>query len=203
MLFPLLSNFGFRCSVNIRRRGYYPKGGGEVEFSIESMAEQKEVHFHELGSVNGIDGIINITGLPLKIANRIQKAISEALPRELASLLDIRIESRERGPSQGVGVVLSATDGATYLGATALGERGKPAEQVGSEAANGLLKAIDGKAAVDVHAADQLLPFLAMSRPGSYSTGMQTNHLKTNIWTIERFMGKVFSVDGSPTVIKC
>jgi len=61
------------------------------------------------------------------------------------------------------------------------------------------MKAIDGKAAVDVHAADQLLPFLAMSRSGSgYSTGERSNHLKTNIWTIELFMGKMFSVEGTP-----
>src|SRR3989344_1293324 len=50
------------------------------------------------------------------------------------------------------------------LGCSALGERGKKAEDVGRECAAGLMKEVDSKATVDKHMADQLIPFLGLAR---------------------------------------
>ena len=77
-----------------------------------------------------------------------------------------------------------------------MGEQGKRAEIVGEEAAKNLINEIEGKAPVDRHLADQILPFMALIG-GSIKVSEITNHCRTNIYTIEQFLGKVFEVDES------
>ncbi|MEK6869003.1 MAG: RNA 3'-terminal phosphate cyclase, partial [Nanoarchaeota archaeon] len=86
------------------------------------------------------------------------------------------------------------------LGAGALGERGKKAEIVGEEAAKKLSAEIESKAPVDQHLADQLLQFLALAG-GKIKASKITAHAKTNIYTIEKFLGKTFSIDESNNII--
>ena len=73
---------------------------------------------------------------------------------------------------------------------------GKKAEKVGEEAALKLCMEIESKAAVDRHLADQLLPFLALFG-GSIKTSEITDHCRTNMYTIERFLDKRFIVEGN------
>jgi len=82
-------------------------------------------------------------------------------------------------------------------GFSALGERGKPAELVADEAADGLLGFLASKAALDTHLADQLLIYLAMI-PGAhrFTVAAVTEHLLTNAWLIERFLPVRFEVAG-------
>ena len=83
------------------------------------------------------------------------------------------------------------------LGACGLGERGKPAEAVGKEAAVLLKKQTDSGACLDEWMADQILPFLAIARGRSEITVSEiTKHCLTNIWVIEQFLPVRFSVDG-------
>ena len=83
------------------------------------------------------------------------------------------------------------------LGADALGERGKKAEIVGKEAAQMLATEIESSAPVDAHLADQILPIMALISNSSIKTSKITNHTKTNIYTIEKFLGRVFSIDNN------
>lgn len=188
--FRQLARFGIECSMKVNRRGYYPRGGGEVEVELNVLKDDvPEVEFEIFSEPEAIKGIINITGLNRSIADRIKQAALAGLPRGLSDLTSIEIELNANGPSQGVGIVLAVTDGNVTLGADALGERGKPAEAVGSEAAKALAGEMKGRAGVDLHASDQLLAYLCMARPGSYYTAKDlTDHAKTNLWTIGLFL---------------
>ncbi len=196
VLFPILKRIGLDCRLDIRRRGYYPKGGGEVEFNINSQGKVKNLAMSVSSNIKDIRGIINITGLPMNIADRIRNSVHEALPDELASLANIEIEHTDAGPGQGVGVVLAASAGERILGSSSLGERGKPAQRVGKEAAEQLLLEVNGSAGADVHASDQLLPYLALGETGNtYTCRTLTEHAQTNVWTIEKFLDKTFEVE--------
>ena len=81
------------------------------------------------------------------------------------------------------------------LGGDALGEKGKPAEVVGKEAAEELLNQLKPKYAVDMFLGDQLIPFLAFTG-GEIWVSKITKHLVTNVWVVEQFFGKVFEVEG-------
>jgi len=192
VLFPLLRDCGLECTLEVVRRGYFPKGGGDILVHVKSFAEG-------LSEVEGPDdwnitGIVNITALDQRIAERVRRSVIEHLPSVINT--DIEIEHREKGGSMGVGVVLAAGKGARILGASSLGERGKPAEQVGKEAAEALMAEVDNDAELDLHAADQILPFLLLSeRSRSFKTRKVTGHIRTNIWTIHKFKPNIFSIN--------
>ena len=80
------------------------------------------------------------------------------------------------------------------LGCSALGERGKKAEDVGRECAVDLLKEINSEATVDKHLADQLIPFLGLFG-GEFVTSDITEHTKTNVWVVEKFINKKFKIE--------
>lgn len=203
VLFPLLKKVGMKCTLKIGRRGYYPKGGGEIEVSIEASGDFDRMTNEKSDDINEISGIINITGLPAAVAERIRSSLVKHLPDGYSSIIKINIEHMKHGPSQGVGVTLTASDGRNILGASALGERGKPAEKVGKECAGRLMKEIEADAGLDTYASDQLLPYLAFSESGSfYETRTLTDHTKTNVWTIEHFLGKIFEIDEKPNIAR-
>jgi RNA 3'-phosphate cyclase len=198
VLFPMLCRMGLECSIDIKKRGYYPRGGGSVEARVRSPGALRPLRVGGDGEAGEISGIVNITALPVHIAERIERTIGSKLPDELSSKLDIVIDHRGKGPSQGVGVVLAATKGDGLLGGSALGERGKPAEKVGKEAIENLTCELNIGAGVDIHAADQILPYMALGPAGSlYNARTLSNHAMTNISVIEKFLGKTFEVDGS------
>ena len=86
------------------------------------------------------------------------------------------------------------------LGTDCLGERGKRAEIVGKEAAEKLVSEINSKAAVDLHLADNLIPFLSIFG-GKIKVSKITNHTLTNIYVCEQFFDKKFDVDTENGII--
>ncbi len=199
VLFPLLAKSGFECIIETESRGYYPKGGGKVVASIRSEGRMRSIALERFSGINGIDGIVNITALPMSIAERVRESALAALPPDMREMANITIEHRENGTSQGVGIILAATDGQTIVGASSLGEKGKSAEKVGREAASSLISEMNVGGAVDSYASDQLLPYLAISG-GHFTSGGLTGHARTNIATIEKFKEGAINVDeASPT----
>lgn len=203
VLFPLLKRFGVDCRLQINKRGYYPKGGGEVEVFIDSSGEFGSVALKEPHKITDISGLINITGLPMAIAERIRSSVIRYLPNRYSSTTRIEIKYLKGGRSQGVGLVLAASNGNSIIGASSLGERGKSAEKVGEEAVNQLMREMEGGGSVDTYASDQLLPYLAFSKPGScYSARELTNHANTNIRTIQHFLSNVFEIEEGTKVTR-
>jgi RNA 3'-terminal phosphate cyclase (ATP) len=86
-------------------------------------------------------------------------------------------------PSTGSGITLWSG----HKGGSALGKRGLPAETVGKKAAREIISELRSGAAVDVHLADQLIPYLALAG-GSYTAREISMHARTNIWTAGHFL---------------
>jgi RNA 3'-terminal phosphate cyclase len=87
-----------------------------------------------------------------------------------------------------------ARDGRALAGADALGEKGKPAEAVGCEAAGKLLESLRTDAAVDVHLADNLIPLLALAG-GQIRTAAVTDLIRANMNVCEKFLDVRFKLD--------
>jgi RNA 3'-phosphate cyclase len=202
--FRQLARFGIECSMKVNRRGYYPRGGGEVDVEMRvSKNDRPEVRFENFSEPEEIKGIVNITGLNRSIADRVRQAALASLPRGLSEITSIEIQHADKGSSQGVGLVLAATDGNVILGGDALGDRGKPAEAVGSEAAGALVGEMKGRAGVDLRASDQLLTYLCMAKPGSLYTARDlTDHARTNAWTIGHFLRDSIHVEKNQNGVK-
>jgi RNA 3'-terminal phosphate cyclase (ATP) len=185
-----LNSFGARTGLDIRQRGYYPKGMGSVLLEVHP-GPLNPAQFRTQ-DVNVVDGISHCSNLPEHVAQRQADSASHILD-------EAGIKSRVcpqvlHLPSTGSGITLWSM----YRGGSALGERGIRAEEVGKTAADEIILEIRSLAAVDRHLADQLIPYLALVG-GSYTTREVSMHTKTNIWTARHFTEKNFKISGETT----
>lgn len=192
---PVLSRFGARLSIELLRRGHYPRGGGRVVLHVEPVRRLKAVDSLDFGKLAKISGISHAVNLPPHVAERQAKAAKEALAAA-GYLGEISIEVRNDGLGPGSGVVLWAvSEEGNVVGGDALGERGKPAEAVGREAAEKLLKTLKTGASLDPHMADMAVLYMALAEGRSrFTTSEITLHLETNIYIIERFLPVKFNL---------
>ena len=84
---------------------------------------------------------------------------------------------------------------------TCLAEKGKKSEDVGKECAELLKKEFNSESTADIHTADQLMIYMALSGGGYIKISEVTDHMKTNASVIEKFLPARF--DFSDNTIKC
>lgn len=190
-----------RLEMQTRRRGFYPQGGGQVALEAEGPVRELSFALCKRGALQElrIRSFASQDLAPRRVAER----QAQAAILELSSL-GVRTDvEASYGTTRSPGSVLVAAaffEGGARLGAGALGQRGRPAEEIGRQAARELLEEAASGAAVDAHAADQLIPWLALCG-GSLHTSRITEHTRTNIWVTEQFTGPLFRID--KTTIHC
>lgn len=188
---PLLKKFGYNAEINLIRRGYYPRGGGEVEAVIEPH-NIKKITLSERGPIDRINGIshADITLKNAAVAERQKKAsrnltYNRLIHEEPQIEIDIK-EEYNQTLCPGSGITIWAETKNSILGADTLGEKGRPSEYVGREAAEALIKELESNAALDSHMADQIIPYLALAG-GEVHVSELTEHAKTNAEIIRIF----------------
>lgn len=194
----LVRAYGLNASLRLVHAGFYPEGAGEFVAEVEPVHRPPiRVELPARGTLNDITVNSFVGGLPFSIAERQSKAAVAAL-RERGLLS--HAENRPMPTTRSVGTVtfILAQFENTIAGFTALGERGRPAEEVGREAAEELARFMESGGALDEHLGDQILlpaALLAAGKLGEASPGttrytMQrvTEHLTTHAWLIERFL---------------
>jgi RNA 3'-terminal phosphate cyclase (ATP) len=176
----VLRDLGAAIHVEIRRRGYYPQGGGEVVVEV-TPSRLRPLDFSS-GPATPTCGIVSCSsGLPAHVAERQARAAEAVIRGETGIRCTVRCE-RQDGPSTGT----SCTAWSGPRGACSLGRRGLPAEQVGEAAARGLVEAVRSGAQVDLHLSDQLLVYLALAG-GSFTAPAPTVHARTMHWLLGEF----------------
>ncbi len=195
---PRLKQMGYVGSLETTKRGYYPRGGGEVNAVISPVIRLVPLTLGEVKETPIITGISHCGSLPRHVAERQAKAATNILVEKKYPVKKITIEHSENTFSPGSGISLAAqNNGNRILGADALGRRGLKAEKVGENAALSLLQELATCAAVDQYQADMLIPYLALANGTSsiYITNL-TMHTITNIHVVEQFLNIKFDVDG-------
>jgi len=190
---PILSKFGPSFELEIRARGFYPEGGGEVNIQIAPTGELSGLELISPGKTMAIEGVSYVQNLPKDIAARVKHA---AL-KKLTECPSITINSDvSRGVSTGAGIVLAARCENTILGASALGAKGIRSEVLGESCALELMETVGSGATVDEHMLDQVLPYMALASGKSTVIAEElTQHAETNMWVIESFLGQRFKVE--------
>ena len=200
---PILQIMGYRAALAVHRRGHYPRGGGRVTIVVDPPRALKAVRLLEQRGGTVVEGISHCVKLPSHVAERQAAAAKEKLSASGVRDVSIAVESYppaqdpHLGPGSGIALAMKFVNG-LILGADSIGERGKPAERVGQEAANSLLAEFDSKAAVDLHMGDMLIPYMAVAEGRSeIQVSAITNHTLTNIRVAEILSGVKFQVQGS------
>jgi RNA 3'-terminal phosphate cyclase (ATP) len=197
---PILRKVGYQGDLETVQRGHYPKGGGSVRFSTQGPSTLQPLINNHSGSISKIYGISHATALPRHVAERQATAAGKRL--EDAKLpspsidLEVIDDKRQLGP--GSGIVLSAeTQNGGILGSDTLGERGKPAEEIGSNAGKILIEEVHSGAYLDRHMGDIIVPYLVLADGTSeVSVSRVTQHTRTNVKVVEWFTGRGFDLEG-------
>ncbi len=182
---PALAAAGLRASVQLRRWGWYPAGGGEIGALVEPVPALRGFRAEEPEPGERVRGLSAVSRLPRSIAERQKKGAEERLAADgLAA--DIAVEEDRTALGPGTLMFLAIRGRAGF---SALGRRGLPAERVGAAAAADLVAWWRTGAALDEHLADQVLPFLALaSTPSAYTCPTVSSHLATVAWVVGRFV---------------
>ena len=110
---------------------------------------------------------------------------------------------RTDGGSQGAGIVLVAEYENGMLGSNALSSRGHPPDKCGKDAAVDLIREMESGSTMDVHTADQLLPYMAMAEEcSSFSVSRISKHLLSQMDTLESFLDVKFGVERKEDVYR-
>ncbi len=185
VLLPLLGKMDFDVELEIVSRGFYPQGGGTVKAILSPCPRLVPLDLEVRGRLEEVGGMSFTQNLPEHVGQRMATAARKAfLGQELKIGTD-----RTSGHSTGAGLALYARYQNTFLGADALGEKGVSAERVGEEAVHRLKDEMDGPGTLDLHAADQLLAYMALAeRPSRFIVGDVSSHLSTQMWLLKKFL---------------
>lgn len=195
VVLPLLGRMGVEASLDVRRRGYYPQGGGEVEFALTHSA-LRPLRCERPGGVLRVEGHVHVARLSEEVAERMRAAAHRRL-EECGLPAAIGLSVLDQGQAHGPGgaITLWVADGGGILGAARVAERGVRAESLGAAVAEEIAADVRHGAALDRHAADQILVYLALARGESEITVRElTSHARTAMWLIERFLPVRFEV---------
>ena len=184
--FRALERLGYSGRITLKEHGYYPKGGGKVSAFFKPCRLKG---FHFLKEDEEIRGISHASNLPAHIPLRQAEAASTRL-MEAGYPSQIETQSFETF-STGSGITLWTG----YIGGSALGERGLPAEKVGKAAADEIIPELRSGTSVDIHLADQLIPYMALAGNSSYTVRALSLHTTTNIWVTEQFLDVKFRIE--------
>ncbi len=188
---PMLKKFGANVNCKLIKRGYYPKGGGEIAVEV-LPSDIKRIEIVERGKLLKINGIANASKQleKAKVAHR----EADGAAKKLKKISNIEIKEEYCNTlSIGTSISLAAEFENTILGADSFGKLRKPAEKVGGECAEKLLKEISSNSCIDEHLADQLIPYLALWG-GKIKASSISKHAKTNIWVAEKFLPVKFEI---------
>jgi len=198
VIIPVLKRMGIDVKLNLIKRGYYPKGGGEVEVFIKGKNKLYPLNLMEQGKILKIEGISHSHKdlKERKVSERQKDKAIDVLRKRFSCPIDIICEYSHT-LSLGSGIVLWAeTDKKALIGADSMGERGRPAEDIGKESAEKLIREIGSNSPVDSHLADNLIIWLALAG-GKIKVAEVSLHTQTNIWLVEKFLEKKISIEGS------
>lgn len=197
ILFPLMG-CGDILIINIKRDGFYPRGGADVEAIVKPFKPEK-IEKTDKGKLLELN-IFSIASQSLQKANVAERQASAA-KNILAEKFSVQITENIKyvpSASPGSGILIVGKYEHSLLGGDAIGEIGKKAEDVGAEAVKNFLAEISG--AVGRHAADMLLPYMAFCG-GAFMTSLITHHIVTNCSVIEKFLPVKFEIDKEKNVV--
>jgi RNA 3'-terminal phosphate cyclase (ATP) len=200
VLCPALVAMGIRARVEVQGWGFFPKGGGCIIVEIQGGAMLHPISLLHSGEAIRVRGISAVANLPRRIAERQRdRALLrlEAMDRRA----DISVAEAEAAGAGSFLMLVAESEGVP-AGFSALGERGKPAEQVADEAVDELLGFLKAEAGCDLHLADQLVLPMALA-PGTsrLTTPRITRHLLTTIRIAGQVLGcpsEVRGMEGCP-----
>ena len=197
------ARIGIAFTITARRRGYYPRGGGKVSAAVAPCEELKPL---DLTIGKGIRDALLVSRcgmLPRHVAERQLSSAKAEMVRAGLGVSSTEL-SEEQSDSPGSSLLAYYVGPSNCIGADSIGAKGKPAEEVGREAASRFIFSARSGACLDSNLADMVLPLLSLAHETSrVPVPKVTPHLLSGLELASQFTGCRWSVDevgGASTV---
>lgn len=197
-----LNNLGIKISLEIEKEGFYPKGGGKIKVTINPCNELKEIKLAE--SKHGYYEETKIIAVSSKdLENReVCKRMIEGFKLNFPiSYKTTKEEKYIETLNPGCYIHANYQYNDCKLGMSVLGEKSKKAEDIGKECALKLLEEMKSGSNADHFTADQLIIYMAIKGSGKIRVSEITDHMKTNMQVIEKFLDVKFIINEN--IIEC
>ena len=174
-------------SLRVVRRGFFPKGRGEIQVTAQPVRSLPAFSIVERGAVQSVRIRAFVAGHPLqsavemaKAAKRVLRGFYPDLPPSAFSV-ETLLDPPERAFGVGGGCIcVATTDAGCVLAGSQVLAAGMGAAQCGREAATVLYGNLEKRGAVDEYLQDQLIVYMALAHGRSQIlTGEITLHTET------------------------
>lgn len=181
---PQFRKMGGRTSAELISYGFNPAGGGELRLSVKPVLKPQRLELISRGDRISEHVVVVVANLKRDIANRELKTLLNAL--NLAPEQGEIIHVDGHGPGNVVSLFLEHENVTEVM--IGLGQHGVRAEAVAKHVASEAKTYLQSEAATGEHLADQLLLPMALLGGGIFTTTDLTQHTRTNIDIIRRFL---------------
>jgi RNA 3'-terminal phosphate cyclase (ATP) len=199
VLLPLLKQMGIEAELNVVRPGYVPKGAGIIEIEVEPPKKLKPLSLTIQGDITSVKGIALSSHLKGK---KVSQRMAEECRKVLSSYgyrAKIQEIYDESSLQEGAALAIYAeTSSGSRIGADRAGRPGRSSESIGRYVAQSFVEDVKAGAAVDRYVADQLIIYAGLAEGiTQYSIPRVTEHVETNLWLIEEFLGAKTRISGN------
>jgi len=196
---PIAKRFGIHTECHVNRRGYFPKGMGEVCLQIKPIKQLNPIDLTDFGELKCIHIRSFVSKLSYKVAEIMTNVSYDKLksfyPNIQIDKETIQVPDHDSvGPGSGI-IIFAETTTNCLVASSELGERGVQSEKIALNAVNSLKKEIDSRNCVDEFMQDQLIIFMALANGFSrIRSGPLTLHTQTAIHFTSVLTGAKFDV---------
>ncbi|MFI5421173.1 MAG: RNA 3'-terminal phosphate cyclase [Nitrososphaerales archaeon] len=190
LVIPIYEMLGADVKLQIFQRGYYPRGGGKLSLQCSKTQSTGPLIFPEPRE-NIETKVLSVSrSLPDHVSRRQADAAKKILVKAGFSAVNASLDFAGESLSPGSSVLIYSSTPSRQIGASALGERGKPAEKVGEEAATQFVNETVSFPNVDSHLADMLITLLCCV-PGKsvFRVSMISDHFRSNATVAKSLTG--------------
>ncbi len=177
---------GIKFEMNIKKRGYYPKGGGQIDLTVFPCRKLIPIHLSKRTTKN-VKILCSFSGLNQnEISNSIASA-KDVLQKQGFSTQSQITEDRALNP--GASFLMYSHDSDSINGADELFD---PKEEFGKNSTSAFVSSNFG---ADTNLSDMLVTPLALIREMSIFTVQQiSTHLETNLYITSKITGCKYGV---------
>jgi len=199
VLLPLLKRMGVQTELYIIRPGYVPRGGGIIEVRVEPAGKLKPLNLTEQGNIFSIKGIALSSHLKEKKVSQRMAAECQRVLSSYGYKTEIETIEDENSFQEGAALAIYVeTSLGNRIGSDRAGRPGRSSESIGRYVAERFTEDVRTGAAVDRYIADQLIIYAGLADGVTrYSVPGITEHVETNLWLIEEFLGARTRIDGN------